>query len=324
MKLCRFDDDRLGVVIGDVVHDVSDIQAQIRAAARYDMKGDAVIAALPTWRKRIEDAAAKAPATLLAHVKLISPVARPSKTMGAPANYKKHIEEMRSRTDIKRDDFSSNRHLALSSWWSMIFFRKPVSSFRDHAPAKAAPMRAPRGIGDAGIFLKANSSIVGPSEGIPLRFLDRINEHEIELVVIIGKPGSDIPRERAKEHIAGYTLGIDVTCRGGEDRSFRKSIDGYSVVGPWLVTADEIPDPGDVKITLTNNGELRQIAHTGDLIYDVGRLIELASSFYTLNPGDILYTGTPQGVAAVKPGDVLRGKCDLIGELKIEVRAHRA
>ena len=299
MKLCRFDDDRLGVVIDDVVHDVSDIQAQIRAAARYDMKGDAVIAALPAWRKRIEDAAAKASATPLADVKLISPVARPSKTMGAPANYKKHIEEMRSRTDIKRDDLSSNL-------------------------TKAAPVRAPRGIGEAGIFLKANSSIVGPSEGIPLRFLDRINEHEIELVAIIGNQGSDIPRARAKEHIAGYTLGIDVTCRGGEDRSFRKSIDGYSVVGPWLVTADEIPDPGDVTITLTNNGELRQTAHTGDLIYDVGRLIELASSFYTLNPGDILYTGTPQGVAAVKPGDVLRGQCDLIGELEIEVRAHRA
>ncbi len=290
MKLCRFDEDRLGVVIGEKVHDVTDIQSQIRAAARYDMKGDAVIAALPTWRKRIEDAAAKAPGKPIAQVKLISPVARPSKTMGAPANYKKHIEEMRSRTDL----------------------------------AKEAPARQPRGIGNAGIFLKANSSIVGPSEGIPLRFLDRTNEHEIELVAIIGKQGSDIPRQQAKEYIAGYTLGLDMTCRGGEDRSFRKSIDGYSVLGPWFVTSDEIPDPDDVKITLTNNGELKQTADTKDLIYDIGRLIELASSFYTLYPGDVYYTGTPQGVASVKPGDVLRGRCDLIGELEIEVRAHSA
>jgi 2,4-didehydro-3-deoxy-L-rhamnonate hydrolase len=290
VKLCRFDEDRLGVVIGEKVHDVTDIQTQIRAAARYDMKGDAVIAALPTWHKRIEGAAAKTPGKPIAQVKLISPVARPSKTMGAPANYKKHIEEMRSRTDL----------------------------------AKEAPARQPRGIGNAGIFLKANSSIVGPSEGIPLRFLDRTNEHEIELVAIIGKQGSEIPRQKAKEYIAGYTLGLDMTCRGGEDRSFRKSIDGYSVLGPWFVTADEIPDPDDVKITLTNNGELKQTADTKDLIYDIGRLIEFASSFYTLYPGDVYYTGTPQGVAAVKPGDVLRGKCDLIGELEIEVRAHSA
>src|SRR3954469_15238609 len=103
MKLCRFDEDRLGVVIGDKVHDVTDIQTQIRAAARYDMKGDAVIAALPTWRPRLEEAAKKAPGKPLSSVKLISPVARPSKAMAAPTNYKKHIEEMRARTDIPRE-----------------------------------------------------------------------------------------------------------------------------------------------------------------------------------------------------------------------------
>ena len=100
MKLCRFDEDRLGVVIGDAVHDVTEAQAQIRAAARYDMKGDPVIAALPAWRKRIQDMAAKAPGIPLAQVKLISPVARPSKTLAAPTNYGRHIEEMRARKDI--------------------------------------------------------------------------------------------------------------------------------------------------------------------------------------------------------------------------------
>jgi 2-keto-4-pentenoate hydratase/2-oxohepta-3-ene-1,7-dioic acid hydratase in catechol pathway len=181
----------------------------------------------------------------------------------------------------------------------------------------------PPDIGKAGIFLKSNSSIVGPSEGIPLRFLDRTNEHEIELVAIIGKQGTNIPKDKAKEYIAGYTLGLDMTCRGGEDRSFRKSIDGYSVLGPWFVTADEIPNPDDVKITLTNNGELKQTAETKDLIYDVGRLIEFASSFYTLYPGDVYYTGTPQGVAPVKPGDVLRGECAQVGAFEITIRAHQ-
>jgi 2-keto-4-pentenoate hydratase/2-oxohepta-3-ene-1,7-dioic acid hydratase in catechol pathway len=290
MKLCRFDEDRLGVVVGNMVHDVTAAQDEIRKSARYDMKGDAVIAALPTWRSRIEEMAKKATGKPLSSVKLLSPIARPSKTMAAPTNYKKHIEEMRSRTDLPRE----------------------------------ATQRQPPDIGKAGIFLKSNSSIVGPSEGIPLRFLDRTNEHEIELVAIIGKQGTNIPKDKAKEYIAGYTLGLDMTCRGGEDRSFRKSIDGYSVLGPWFVTADEIANPDDVTVTLTVNGVLKQTADTKDLIYDIGRLIEFASSFYTLYPGDVYYTGTPQGVSPVKPGDVLHGKCDQVGEFEIAVRAHQA
>ena len=288
MKLCRFNEDRLGVVIGDRVHDVTEAQSQIRASARYDMKGDAVIAALPAWRKRIEDMAGKAPAIPLAQVKLISPVARPSKTMAAPTNYGKHIEEMTARRDI----------------------------------SDAAKAHSPK-IGQAGIFLKANSAIVGPSEGIPLRFLDRLNEHEVELVVVIGKQGSDIPRDKAKDYIAGYTLGLDMTVRGPEDRSFRKSVDGYAVLGPWMVTADEIPNPDDILITLHLNDELKQTADTKDLIYDVGRLIEFASSFYTLYPGDVYYTGTPHGVSPVKPGDVLRIDSEPIGGFEIKVRAHQ-
>jgi 2-keto-4-pentenoate hydratase/2-oxohepta-3-ene-1,7-dioic acid hydratase in catechol pathway len=290
MKLCRFDEDRLGVVVGNMVHDVTAAQDEIRKSARYDMKGDAVIAALPTWRPRIEEMAKKATGKPLSSVKLLSPIARPSKTMAAPTNYKKHIEEMRSRTDLPRE----------------------------------ATQRQPPDIGKAGIFLKSNSSIVGPSEGIPLRFLDRTNEHEIELVAVIGKQGTNIPKDKAKEYIAGYTLGLDMTCRGGEDRSFRKSIDGYSVLGPWFVTADEIANPDDVTVTLTVNGVLKQTADTKDLIYDIGRLIEFASSFYTLYPGDVYYTGTPQGVSPVKPGDVLHGKCDQVGEFEIAVRAHQA
>jgi len=289
MKLCRFDEDRLGVVIGNMVHDVTGAQEEIRRAARYDMKGDAVIAALPTWRPRLEEMAKRVAGKAISSVKLLAPVARPSKCMAAPTNYKKHIEEMRSRTDLPRE----------------------------------ATQRQPPDIGKSGIFLKSNSSVVGPSEGIPLRFLDRTNEHEIELVAIIGKQGTNIPKDKAKDYIAGYTLGLDMTCRGGEDRSFRKSIDGYSVLGPWFVTADEIPNPDDVKVTLTVNGELKQTAETRDLIYDIGRLIEFASSFYTLYPGDVYYTGTPQGVSPVKPGDVLRGECAQVGAFEITVRAHQ-
>ena len=288
MKLCRFEDDRLGVVINNLVHDVTNIQTEIRRDARYDMKGDAVIAALPAFRTRFERSAAEAPGIPVASVKLLSPVLRPTKVMAAPTNYRNHIAEMDARTDIDR------------------------AGAKRHSPD----------IGKAGIFLKANSSVVGPSEGIPLRFLDRLNEHEIELVIVIGRQGNNIPRDKAKEYIAGYTIGIDMTCRGPEDRSFRKSIDGYSVLGPWLVTADEIPDPDDLRLSLEVNSELRQTADTRDLIYGVERLIEFASSFYTLYPGDIFYTGTPRGVGRVQPGNRITVKCDRIGAFEIVVRAH--
>jgi 2-keto-4-pentenoate hydratase/2-oxohepta-3-ene-1,7-dioic acid hydratase in catechol pathway len=285
MKICRFDNDRLGLVIDSKVHDVTSAQDEIRARAPYAMKGDAVIAALPEWRPRLEQFAATAPVRPLSEVKLLAPVARPSKVMAAPTNYQKHIAEMAARRDHKPPKISSN-------------------------------------IGEAGIFLKANSAIAGPSEGIPIRFPDRRTEHEVELVIIIGKGGTDIPAARAKDHIAGYSIGLDMTVRGPEDRSFRKSLDGYAPLGPWLVTADEIADPDDVTLTLHVNGELRQTAETKDLIYNVSRLIEFASSFYTLYPGDVFFTGSPAGVGPVKPGDVIRAHCDAIGTMEIKVRAH--
>jgi len=291
MKLCRYDDDRLGVVRGDLVHDVTEAQTEIRKAAPYAMRGDAVVAALPAWRERIERMADKAPGKPIAQVKLLSPVARPSKLTCAPTNYQAHINEMQAAA------------------------AKPGSQVVAHQSSK---------ILEAGMFLKSNSSLVGPSEGIPLRFPDRRNDHEIELVMVIGKAGSDIPQSTALDHVAGYCLGLDITVRGREDRSFRKSVDGYAVAGPWMVTADEIANPDALPITLTVNGEVRQKSNTSDLIYNCRRLIEFASSFYTLYPGDLLYTGTPEGVGPVKPGDVIVCRSDpVLGELKIDVRAHK-
>jgi 2-keto-4-pentenoate hydratase/2-oxohepta-3-ene-1,7-dioic acid hydratase in catechol pathway len=290
MKLCRYDDDRLGVVRGDMVHDVTAAQTEIRAAAPYAMKGDAVIAALPAWRRRIEEMAAKAPGKPVSQVKLLAPVARPTKLTCAPTNYQAHIDEM----------------VAASA--------QPGSQIVRTQSAK---------ILEAGMFLKANSSLVGPSEGIAIRFPDRRSDHEVELVMVIGKTGSDIPKDKALDYVAGYSLGLDMTVRGREDRSFRKSVDGYAVLGPWMVTADEIPNPDEVPISLTVNGEQRQDSSTSKLIYDCRRLIEFASSFYTLYPGDLLYTGTPEGVGPVRPGDVILCRsAPALGELKIAVRAH--
>src|SRR6476661_6965690 len=248
MRICRFDNDRLGVVIGDRVHDVSAAQDEIRASAPYAMKGDAVVAALPQWGARLKDMAAAVPGKPLADVALLSPVARPGKVMAAPTNYKKHIEEMRSVREAQVGGGS----------------------------------RFPSDIGQAGIFLKSNTAVIGPSEGIPVRFPDRRNDHEIELVLIIGREGSRIPREKALDHVAAYCLGLDMTVRGPQDRSFRKSCDGYAVLGPWMVTADEIADPDDIPLVLKVNGGVRQQTSTSHLVYGIRRLIEFASSFYTL------------------------------------------
>jgi 2-keto-4-pentenoate hydratase/2-oxohepta-3-ene-1,7-dioic acid hydratase in catechol pathway len=231
--------------------------------------------------------AASAPGKPLSQVKLLSPVARPSKVMAAPTNYRKHIEEMNKVAEAH------------------------VGGVR----------RFSTDIGEAGIFLKANSAVVGPSEGIPIRFPDKRNDHEIELVMIIGREGSRIPRDKAMDYIAGYSLGLDMTVRGPQDRSMRKSCDGYSVLGPWIVTADEIANPDDLPLSLTVNGETRQDTNTSYLIYDIRRLIEFASEYYTLYPGDVYYTGTPEGVGPVKPGDRLSGRSvPALGELQIDVR----
>ena len=287
MKLCRYDDDRLGVVRGELIHDVTQAQTQIRAAAPYAMTGDAVIAALPAWRSRLEEMAAKAPGKPISAVKLLSPVARPSKLVAAPTNYKAHIDEMAAR-------------------------------------ATAQNIKPSPAIGAAGLFLKANSSLVGPSEGVAIRFPERRNEHEVELAIIFGREGSDIPRDKALDYVAGYCVGLDMTARGPEDRSFRKSIDTYSVLGPWMVTADEISDPDNVPLNIAVNGEIKQSSNTNQLIYDCRKLIEWGSTFYTFYPGDVLFTGTPEGVSPVKPGDVMRAEIPRIGVMSVAVRAHKA
>jgi len=287
MKICRYGDDCLGVVDGPSIRDVTALQSEVRQRAPYTYMGDPVVAFLHSLdnRKRLaEEAAASAPIPL-ASVRLLAPVVRPNKVIGAPTNYQKHIAEM--------------------------------------APAREAlGLRYTAKIAEDGLFLKANSAIVGPSEGVPIRFADRRNDHEAEIVVIIGKQGSEIPIADALSYVAGYCLGLDMTVRGREDRSFRKSPDGHAVLGPWLTTADEIADPDKLPIELRLNGEVRQKSSTSELIYGVKRLIEFASSFYTLYPGDLIYTGTPDGVGPVKPGDVITVASGApLGTLEIAVRA---
>jgi 2-keto-4-pentenoate hydratase/2-oxohepta-3-ene-1,7-dioic acid hydratase in catechol pathway len=174
-------------------------------------------------------------------------------------------------------------------------------------------------IQNVGLFLKSCSSLVGASDGVEIAHPERRTDHEIELACIIGKPARNVSRANALTYVAGYAIGLDMTIRGIEERSLRKSLDSFTVLGPYFVTADEIGDPAGLDMLITVNGETRQHANTRDLVIDVPGLIEMASRFYTLLPGDIIMTGTPDGVAPVKPGDEMVCTIDKIGEMRVKV-----
>jgi len=284
MKLCRFDADRLGIAEGDEVLDVT-AALDVIPSARWPLPlGDPLILNLDAVRARARALVGVAPRKPLAQCRLRAPVANPTKIIGAPINYREHIEEARRDTGI-----SHGREI--------------------------------KTIGDWGLFLKATSSLIGPGEPIRLRFPDRRNDHEVELALIIGKRGTHIPRASALDHVCGYAIGLDMTVRGPEVPSFRKSVDTYSVLGPWLITADEIADPDDLELSLAVNGETRQSASTRLLDFDCARLIEFASSFYTLHPGDVIMTGTPAGVGPVRPGDVIVAEVAGVGRMEVHVAA---
>ena len=286
MRFCRFGENRLGLVEGHSVRDVT-AALDVLPPVRYPLPAyDPFIANLSQVAERARALAPAAPAIPLAGLKLLSPVANPGKIVAAPVNYKAHAQEVRDNVALH-----NNNPALLKS------------------------------INEIGLFLKASSSLVGPGEGIALRMLDRRNDHEVELAFVIGKEARNVSRAEALQYVAGYSIGLDITIRGQEDRSFRKSPDTYSVLGPWLVTADEIPDPGVLDLSIAVNGQVRQSSNTRGMVLGVPELIEFASRFYTLYPGDIVMTGTPEGVSQIAPGDKIVASVEKVGEMEVEVRA---
>jgi 2-keto-4-pentenoate hydratase/2-oxohepta-3-ene-1,7-dioic acid hydratase in catechol pathway len=170
-----------------------------------------------------------------------------------------------------------------------------------------------------GVFLKAPSSIIGPGDTIRLPFSDRRTDHEAELAFVVGRTAKDVPTEQAADYIFGYLGLMDITVRGTEERPMRKSYDTFTPIGPWLVTADEVEDPHALDIRLWVNDELRQSANTRELIVDCYELLALASSVMTLYPGDIVTTGTPEGVGPIQSGDKVRLWIERIGEFTVDV-----
>jgi 2-keto-4-pentenoate hydratase/2-oxohepta-3-ene-1,7-dioic acid hydratase in catechol pathway len=283
MKICWYDDQRLGVIENDKVLDVSAALAALPAPRYPALPGDLLISHLDQVRAAIKPLLASAPSKPVQEARFLSPVANPGKIIGVPVNYQDHVAEAKAdKATFATDRFKGN-------------------------------------IEEQGLFLKASSALVGPAAGVRLRFPERMTHHEMELGVVIGKTASNVSESEALSYIAGYAIALDMTVRGPQDRSQRKSVDTYAVLGPWLVTADEIADPQALDISLRVNGEMRQESNTAHMIMYIARQIAWASSFYTLHPGDIIMTGTCAGVGPVVPGDVIHAEIPGIGSMDVAV-----
>ena len=241
----------------------------------------ALVEGWPTLAESVAEAIRRGESVRLDEVVLRPPQPRPGKVIAAPVNYRLHRDEM---ADMYRT-------------------------------ATIATIETYLG------FIKASSSIAGPSDHIEIPFADRRVDHEAEVGIVIGPRARRVRAEDALDHVFGYVPLLDITVRGDEDRSWRKSLDTFTPIGPAIVTADHVPDPGDIDFRLTVNGEVKQEANTRDLIYSIPRLVEVYSDGMTLESGDIIATGTPEGVGPIRPGDEIRLTIDGIGELTMPVRA---
>jgi len=171
------------------------------------------------------------------------------------------------------------------------------------------------------LFNKNPNTLVGHQAPVVAPRGVEYMHYENELVVVIGRRCRRVPAARAREVIWGYTIGNDVTVRDFVDNFYRppvkaKNFDTFGPLGPVLVTADEVAEDGHLSLRTYVNGELRQQGNTADFIYSVPALIAYITEFMTLEPGDMIWTGTPKGISHVKPGDVMRLEIDGIGVLE--------
>ncbi len=254
-------------------------------------KGDAAISALRALAAEAE--AGKHADAVISDPELLAPIPQPHKNVFCVGrNYAEHIAE---------GDRAQKQNVGVTE--HPVYFTKPPTSIVDPD-------------GDILLFPAVSTSI----------------DYEVELAVIIGKPGRNISKDAAFEHVFGYTILNDITARDIQRRHggqyFKgKGLDGSCPLGPWIVTADAINDPHNLSIGLTVNGEQRQDGTTADMIFDIPTLIASLSEGMTLQPGDIIATGTPSGVGyAMDPprflaaGDTVVCTISEIGELRNSVR----
>jgi 2-keto-4-pentenoate hydratase/2-oxohepta-3-ene-1,7-dioic acid hydratase in catechol pathway len=265
LKICRFGEGRIGVVVGGTVHDVTD-ECDLARPPLTRARGDALIASLDQLRPRLEAACQSAPRYDLDSVPLLAPVAQPPRVIAVRTNYGSGTAES-----------------------------------------------------DPDLFLKAATSVVGPSEGITLKFPERRTDHEVELVAVVGRECEAAGPATALACIAGCCVGIDVTLRGDEDRGLRKSLDGHTVLGPWLTTADEAGDTTSLGLWLNVNGSRRQDGNTAQMLHKIAAIVSCASRYFRLLPGDVIMTGTPAGVGPLQPGDTVECGVEGLGNMRVAV-----
>lgn len=223
----------------------------------------------------------------LADVKLLAPISRPGKILAAGKNYAEHVME------AEKDKGSSS----------------------DLPPF-------PRG------FVKVSSVIIGPDDPVEIAHVTQQLDYEVELAIVIGKRGRYIPKDKAYEYIVGYTILNDVSARDIQlmeskygNHMLGKNMDTLCPMGPWIVLKDEVPDPMNLKIQLKVNGQLRQNSNTSNMIHAIPAIIE-RWSWVTLDPGDIIATGTPEGVALggkfpyLRAGDEMECIIERLGTLR--------
>jgi len=280
MRLTVFNDDRLGVLSGDgTIVDITDLVSE------HVKPGDRMNELIEGWaslKNTVAERAAAGNGIPEAEATLRAPQPRPRNLFAAPVNYHKHQAEMGGEQGVYKG-------------------------------ANIMSVEVRKG------FLKAVTSIVGPDGTIELPWADRRFDHEAEIGVIIGREAKGVSVEEALDYVFGYTPLLDITLRGDEDRSFRKSMDTFTPIGPYIVTADEVPDPENLDFWLTVNGEERQRSNTSYLIYGIAKLIEVYSEVMTLQPGDVIATGTPEGVGQIVPGDTVVLTIPEVGELTMPV-----
>jgi 2-keto-4-pentenoate hydratase/2-oxohepta-3-ene-1,7-dioic acid hydratase in catechol pathway len=197
-------------------------------------------------------------------------------------------------------------------------------NYRDHAAESGAPI--PR---EPVLFSKFNTALIGPGAAIVLPPVSREVDYEAELVLVVGKAGRFVKAPAALEYLAGYTIGHDVSARDwqlkkdGKQWLAGKTFDTFAPTGPHLVTADEVPDPHNLAIRLRLNGQTMQDSTTRQMIFTAADLLAYISQVVTLQPGDLIFTGTPPGVGVarkppvfLKPGDVVEVEVERLGVLR--------
>jgi len=202
-------------------------------------------------------------------------------------------------------------------------------NYRDHAAESGMPPPS-----EPVLFAKYPNTLIGHEAAIVLPAASHEVDYEAELVVVIGKQGKHIPRDRAFDHVGGYTVGHDVSARDwqlnkpGKQWTAGKTFDTFAPTGPAIVTPDEIPDPHQLGIRLRLNGQTMQDSSTSQLIFRVDELIAYLSGVMTLEPGDLIFTGTPPGVGMarkppvwLKPKDIVEVEIDGLGVLRNPVAA---